>query len=382
VTSRVLFLSNLFPTVAEPYRGLDNATILHALEPHFEIRALSPRAVLPWNRKNFSARTEDASLCPRWVPSAYLPKIGSPVNHLLMAASIRRDLEHALRNFQPDVILSSWIYPDACAALHVTHGRVPLVAIAQGSDVHQYLAIPTRRRAILKYLPQAASVITRSGELSRILERAGFPGEKLRTVYNGVSLEIFHPRNRAAARRESGLPEEGRVILFVGNFYPVKNPLILIRAIAELKDAGAPLLVMAGGGPLEEAGRNLAAELGAGSRVVFAGRKSPVEIARLMNCADFLAVPSENEGVPNVILEAFASGLPVVASRTGGIPEVLNHESLGRLFPPGDLPGLVDAIRQQLAAPVDTEAIRRYGERFSWDAAAASYRDILLAALP
>jgi glycosyltransferase involved in cell wall biosynthesis len=93
-------------------------------------------------------------------------------------------------------------------------------------------------------------------------------------------------------------------------------------------------------------------------------------------------VPSENEGVPNVILEAFASGLPVVASRTGGIPEVLNHESLGRLFPPGDLPGLVDAIRQQLAAPVDTEAIRRYGERFSWDAAAASYRDILLAALP
>jgi len=382
VTPRLLFLSNLFPTAAEPYRGLDNAVLLHSIEGDFEIHSLSPRPTLPWARKSFTARPDDVSLQPRWVPSAYLPKVGSPVNHLLMAASLRRDFEQTFQTFKPQVILSSWIYPDSCAALHLNHGRVPLVAIAQGSDVHQYLGIPARRRAILKYLPHAAAVITRSRELSLILERAGFPSDKLHTVYNGVSLDAFQPRDQAAARREAGLAEEGRIILFVGNFYPVKNPLLLIRAFAQLHETiPAPLLVMAGGGPLEASCRELAGQLGIASRVVFAGRKSPVEIARLMNCADLLAVPSENEGVPNVILEAFASGLPVVASRTGGIPEVLNAGFLGRLSPTSDLPALVAALEQQLATPRDKTAIRRYGEGFSWDAAASRYRDILLAAL-
>jgi hypothetical protein len=72
VTPRLLFLSNLFPTALEPYRGLDNVTLLHALAPHFEIRVLSPRPVLPWVRDTFSARADDAPLQPHWVPTAYL----------------------------------------------------------------------------------------------------------------------------------------------------------------------------------------------------------------------------------------------------------------------------------------------------------------------
>jgi len=378
VNPRLLFFSNLFPTAAEPGRGLDNATLLRALAPYFEIRVLSPRPILPWERKTFAARAEDGWLQPRWVRSAYLPKMGGAVNHLLMAASLRHEFEQNLQAFRPEIILSSWIYADSCAALHLSHGRVPVVAIAQGSDVHQYLGMPARRRAILKYLPQAAGVITRSRELARLLGDAGYPGGKLHAVYNGVCLDTFQPRDQATARREAGLPGDARIILFVGNFYPVKNPLLLIRAFAELKPAA--LLVMAGGGPLEQPCRHLATRLGVASRVVFAGRRSPGEIARLMNAADLLALPSENEGVPNVILEAFASGLPVVASRTGGIPEVLDHGSLGRLSPPGDMPALVAALREQLDARRETEAIRERGLRFSWGEAALRYREILLGA--
>ena len=91
-----------------------------------------------------------------------------------------------------------------------------------------------------------------------------------------------------------------------------------------------------------------------------------------MNCADLLALPSENEGVPNVILEAFASGLPVVASRVGGIPEVLDQEALGRFSPPGDCERTGGGARTSNSRP---RAIRRrsarHGERFSWEAAAA-----------
>jgi glycosyltransferase involved in cell wall biosynthesis len=132
---------------------------------------------------------------------------------------------------------------------------------------------------------------------------------------------------------------------------------------------------------LEKTCRELAASLRLESRVIFAGRKTPREIATLMNAADLLALPSQNEGVPNVILEAFASGLPVVAYRVGGIPEVLDAGYLGRLVPQGDLPALAAALDQQLAMTPDTAAIRRQGERFSWDAAASIYRDLLLAAM-
>jgi teichuronic acid biosynthesis glycosyltransferase TuaC len=382
VIPRLLFLSNLFPTVSEPYRGLDNATLLHALTPHFEIRVLSPRPTLPWRGASFPPRPEDAPLQPHWIPTAYLPKIGGPVNHLLMATSLRQAFEETLRVFHPAIILSSWIYPDSCAAVRLAAGRIPVVAIAQGSDIHQYLTMPARRRVILKYLPQAAAVITRSRELSRLLEDAAFPPKKLHTVYNGVSLDTFQPRDQALARREAALQTDPNIILFVGNFYPVKNPLLLIQAFSQLTASPSPLLVMAGAGPLDQPCRDLATQLGIASRVIFAGRKTPPEIARLMNAADLLAIPSKNEGVPNVILEAFASGLPVVASRVGGIPEVLDRDFLGRTFPTGDCPALVTALHPQLTSPRNAAAIRQHAERFSWPAAATSYREILLAASP
>ncbi len=376
----LLFFSNLFPTTAEPYRGLDNATLLHSLEPEFKTRVLSPRPLLPWARANFSARPEDAPFEPRWIPAAYLPKIGGAINHRLMARSLRRAFEQTLREFRPRAILSSWIFPDSCAALALAGGRVPVVAIAQGSDVHQYLAMPARRHVILDQLPRAAAVITRSRELSRLLSEAGISPAKLHTIYNGVDLETFQPRDKGAARRELSLPEKARIILFVGNFYDVKNPLLLIEAVARMAAADS-VLVMAGAGPLEQPCRELASRLQLGSRVIFAGRTNPAGIARLMNAADILALPSKNEGVPNVILEAFASGLPVVASKVGGIPEILYNDALGRLVEPGSLISLAAAMDDQLARPRETAAIRRHGETFSWSATAANYRTVLRAAL-
>ena len=100
-----------------------------------------------------------------------------------------------------------------------------------------------------------------------------------------------------------------------------------------------------------------------------------------MRAADALALPSHNEGVPNVILEAFASGLRVVASRVGGIHEVHNHETLGRLVPAGELEPLVTALRETLETDPDTAAIRAHALRFSWEAATARYAEILKGAM-
>lgn len=172
------------------------------------------------------------------------------------------------------------------------------------------------------------------------------------------------------------------MLLFAGNFFTVKNPHTLVVAFAQLRRAlPDSLLVMAGGGPLEKVCRELVAKFRLESGVIFAGRKTPRDIARLMNAADLLVVPSLNEGAPNVILEAFASGLPVVASQVGGIPEILDQPFLGRMVPVGEHAALVAGIAAQLEAPRETTAIRAHAERFSWSATASQYRELLVGAL-
>jgi glycosyltransferase involved in cell wall biosynthesis len=129
---------------------------------------------------------------------------------------------------------------------------------------------------------------------------------------------------------------------------------------------------MVGDGPLE---RELRAA--AHARVSLVGRKSEQEVAALMRAADVLCVPSDNEGVPNVILEALASGLPVVATRVGGIPEILASPVCGALVPRGEPAALASALMAALAAPARSAEIAAHGARYAWPAAIDAYLAVL-----
>ncbi len=373
---RLLFISNLFPDVSQPYRGLDNATLLHHLREAFEIRAIALRPML-FTPQSPEARECDRVLEPLYVPVRYVPKLGSLFNPSLMVRALREPLETLRKKWPFEVVLSSWIFPDSCAVAALARD-FPFVSIAQGSDVHQYLKMPLRRRAIVSSMRKAAGVVTRSAALASLLADAGLPREKLHPVYNGIDFTQFRPGSKIAARIALGLPGSAATILFVGNLLPMKNPLLLLRAHAQLTGAH---LILVGGGPLEKEARQLAAELGTTGRVTFAGRRSVEEVARYMQAADVLALPSRNEGVPNVILEAFACGLPVVASRVGGIPEVHNRDFLGQLIPEGDVASLVKALRHAITTPADKENIRCHAAPFSWEATTLAYTDILNRAL-
>lgn len=376
---RLLFVSNLFPDQREPYRGLDNATVLHALREEFraEIRVLALRPMLPWRRGTWQPRPQDVVFQPQYVPARYLPKVGHRWNHRLYRASLRPVMESLKREWPFEAVLASWLFPDACAVAPLISSE-RFVAIAQGSDVHQYLRIPARRNVITTELRRASSIITRSGELARLLEDAGLQAEQLHTIYNGVDAGQFQPatpEQRAAARAALGLPGTGRVILFVGNFLPVKNPTLLLKAFARLRkepDLQDTRLVLVGGGPLESELR-----VQATSGVVFAGRKDAAGVAQAMQAADVLALASHNEGVPNVVLEAFCVGLPVVSTNVGGISEVLPAE-YGHLTPPGDECALAAALAQTLRNPPEPSAIVAHGRSFDWKKTAAEYYKCLI----
>ena len=380
---RLLFVSNLFPDTREPYRGLDNATVLQQLNAQWDIRALALRPTLPFRSGAWTARTEDSRMQPQFLATPYLPKIGSRWNHRLMARALRTPLREIRSRFAFDVVLSSWIYPDSCAVAQLS-GELgfPFVAIAQGSDVHQYLRHPVRRKIIAQALPAASAVITRSGELARLLGETGVAPESLHTIYNGVNRALFRPAERAAARQALNLQQDVQIILFVGNFYPIKNPLLLIEAHSQVCDDNTlsrTKLIMLGDGPLAGNARALGDRLHFGPNVVLGGRKSAAEVARYMQAADVLCVPSVNEGVPNVVLEAFACGLPVVASRVGGIPEVHPGETCGRLVEPR-LATVAAALRAVLREPPPSAPIAEYGAQFTWEKTAEEYNALLLAA--
>ena len=376
---KLLFVSNLFPDISEPYRGLDNVTLLHQLADRWEIRALAVRPT--WRPRAWRPREVDTKFAPQYVAAPYVPKIGSRWNHRIMARVLRGQLQKLRQQFAFDIVLCSWIFPDSCAIAELSRELdFPFVAIAQGSDVHQYLQMPARREIITRLLPRASAVITRSGELARLLAEVGLPRECLHPIYNGVDLDLFRPGDKAAARRELGLPIEAPIILQVGNFYSIKNPLIPPTALTQMhldRFKLPPVLIMVGGGNLEQEVRQFADRSLLRDRVILPGRTNAEGVARYMRAADVLSLTSANEGVPNVILEAFASGLPVVASEVGGIPEVHPGNEFGRLVTPIEPERFATAFEETLQSPPPPERLRNHGLQFSWQRAANAYHEIL-----
>lgn len=378
---KILFVSNLFPDATAPGHGQVNATVLHQLARHGEIRVISPRPMLPFKSwRGRAPREEDQVFRPLYVRTFYVPKFGGPWNHRLMARALRGPVRNLRAEFPFDVALGAWVYPDACALdLLDVELQAPLVAIAQGTDVHSYLQMPLRRHIIVQALSRAAATITRSKDLASRLHGAGVPFLKLRPIYNGVDTRIFRPGDAVAARQALGLPTDAQIVLYVGNLLPVKNPLLLVSAFARLcRTSAEPCeLVMIGTGPLEAKVRRLAARLGCGESVRLVGRKVSAEVARYMQAADVLCLPSKQEGVPNVMLEAFACGLRAVATRVGGVAEVLDKDCLGRLVPSSDPDALEKALGQTLLEATDHEAVLRHAAQFSWEKTTERYLSVL-----
>ena len=133
-------------------------------------------------------------------------------------------------------------------------------------------------------------------------------------------------------------------LLFVGNLVPTKNVEMLLRAYAREHAAIAVPLTIVGDGPLRAPLAGLAATLGIADDVRFLGVQGRREVAGLMARATGLALPSLSEGWGVVVAEALASGTPVVASRVGGVPEILGSDEGGILTPPGDEDALVAAL--------------------------------------
>ncbi len=378
----ILFVSSLYPDRSNPHRALHNARLVRRLARAHELRVISPRPRFPWRpRPIHQPCPEDVELHASFPSVLHIPGLGALGNHRLYAAGIRPRLSTVVREWQPDLILAAWLFPDACAVSRIASGiRQPVVAIAQGTDTHHYLRFRLRRWVMRRSLNRCTAIVCRSRELHKQLADAGVREPRLCTIYNGVDTQQFRPGNSKEARLQLGLPEHGSIVLYVGNLMPVKNPGLLLSVADRLKNRmpidRTPLFVFVGNGPLLDTLKHQAEAAGLASRCRFEGVQPPEAVVRFMQAADVLAVPSRNEGVPNVIREAFACAKPVVATRVGGIPEIVTADDLGKLVPLGDCMAFAAALERILNTPPDAKRIRQYALRFTWDRTIHTYTDL------
>jgi glycosyltransferase involved in cell wall biosynthesis len=242
-------------------------------------------------------------------------------------------------------------------------------------------------------LSRAGALTSCSPELARRVEAIGFPEERSRVIPYGVDSALFapDPARRAPWRARLGIPEGAPLVLGVGRMATKKGFHVLVEAFATVA-ARVPEahLVLAGGGDLLPALRARAAELGL--RAHFPGAVTHEELPDLYRAADLFALPAVHDrkgnvdGLPNVILEAMASALPVVGTRVSGLPLAIVPGETGWLVGEGDADGLATAIVEALAAPERSRELGESGRArvradFSWDEIAARYRAAYLVAI-
>jgi teichuronic acid biosynthesis glycosyltransferase TuaC len=383
---RVLAITKIFPNLAEPLSAPFNRQQFSALARRCELEVL---ATIPWfpgagliarwssagKLARVPRREQIAGIAVRHPRTLFFPRLAHGAWGPLYAASIAPQL--ARHRGKVDVVLGSWAYPDGFAAVIAARLLgVPCVVKLHGSDINVMAKLPGPRRQTAWALARAAGVVAVSRALADEVAALGVPRDRISIVMNGVDAALFHVRDRAAARRDLGLPD-GPLALYVGNLKPEKGVLELAAAWEQVARALPDArLALVGGGPLRTA-----LETALPPRATLVGPQPLEAVPTWMAACDVLVLPSHVEGTPNAVLEALACGRRVVASAVGGVPDLITSDTVGALVPPRDPDALAAALTQALRTRYAPEAVAAQGAHGGWEASAAALHAVLVAAV-
>jgi len=267
------------------------------------------------------------------------------------------------------------VQEERVALLHVHDGRLapsflslardldlPLVTTFLGRDVSAHLDDAGYRVALQQLFDAGTLFTVMSQAMARQVERLGCPATKIRVIPHGIPLNRFPFAPRRA-------PAQGPVILLTaGRLIPKKGPEVLAQAFVRLCEQGHDVMLrVIGDGEQRPWMAAIFTGAGVSKRVQFLGWQPPETVAAEMAGAHLFSLPShvgpdgDAEGVPNVLKEAMASGMPVVSTRHAGIPELVEDGISGYLVPEGDVEALADRLERLLNEPERWEAMGQAG---------------------
>ncbi len=263
--------------------------------------------------------------------------------------------------------------------------RVPVIIHGEHGTFHRDL----KRRLVQRlFFALSDQVLAVSGVLADDLSKTiGIKRSKIHTILNGVDIKRFAPsaQKRAEHRSKLGFADDQVIIGTVGRPMKVKNHQLMIRALPDLiKENPLVHFVIVGDTPkysLREELEELAKSLKVREHVHFLGFQT--DIPGLLNAFDIFVLPSLSEGCSNVLQEAMATGLPIVASRVGGNPELIDHQQNGLLFTSNSVEELVNALRWMINNPekakqLGQKALHKARTMFSMEKMIKDYEDVYL----
>jgi colanic acid/amylovoran biosynthesis glycosyltransferase len=276
------------------------------------------------------------------------------------------NIRAAYRHIDQTDILHAHFGPVGNAFLPIQQPTgLPLVVSFYGYDIS---SVPQSDPSVYNDLFETATVVTcLSEDMKQDLLDLGAPTKKIRKVPLCIDPDTFEYRERELT---SDNPDEPLQILTVARHVEKKGLEYAIRAVAQL-DIDRPVTYrIAGDGPLRDQLENLISELDAADRIEILGWQTQDEVAQLMTDAHVFLLPSvtaangDKEGTPTVLLEAQATGLPVVSTTHAGIPEIVSDGDTGILVPERDVTALVDALEDILTQPKEWAAMGRTGREY------------------
>ena len=286
-----------------------------------------------------------------------------------------------------------WVIPGGFMAL-AARPALPLVVSLHGSDIYVAEKLALARRAARTVFAHAGAVTACSTNLGQRALALGADPVTLEVVPYGVDVERFRPRPQArdATRRQLGVPDGARLVFSAGRLVRKKGFEYLIDALPLMASRSNVILAIAGDGDLREelAARARATHLA--ERIRFPGTLSQDDVGACLAAADVVVVPSVRDdsgnvdGLPNIVMEALASGTPVVATAAGGIASVVEDDRTGLLVPerqPEAIAAAVDRLIADAALGARLGAAARglVTARFGWAAAAERFESAYRRAL-
>jgi glycosyltransferase involved in cell wall biosynthesis len=268
----------------------------------------------------------------------------------------------------PDILMLLTVIPNIWGRLLGRLARVPvIVGNCRGG------AAPWRQHEWGLW-PFAHHILCNSRILKDcLIRRYGLPAARLSVIHNGVDTDFFQPADRGRLR-------DAPVVLSVARLVPDKDHATLLAAFSRVagEHPGAELWLV-GNGPRREFLEQKARDSGIAEQVKFLPATD--DIREMYRQADIFVLSSINEALPNVILEAMAMGLPVVATRVGGLPEAVVPEETGLLVDPRDIDGLAASLARLLSAPETRRSLGRRGRervlaQFSFAAMVSRHQEI------
>jgi teichuronic acid biosynthesis glycosyltransferase TuaC len=365
---RVLTLTSLFPTVSDELVAPFIGERVDALSRLCTVQVVSPQpSPVPNSRVTTALFRKHSIIQPSYfaLPESLKQFDGCS----LYWSSLKTVLElHNTSAF--DVIDSHWSYPDGYAAVRL--GRqlgIPVVITVRGSDIHRFLRLRHIAPLVKRAMARADSCIAVSESLRRQALDCGVVQPHFSVIRNGIDPREFTYQEKQTARGVSGIAENERAILYVGRLVPNKRLDLLIRSVAKLD--GAKLFIVGVEDPRWRGYARdlfaLVAALNLEHLVQFVGPVPPSRLKHWYGSADCLCLCSDDEGCPNVVIEALACGTPVVARAVGGVPELVTHQSNGLLVQSDEPEELAHQLQSAIGTVWDRTRIARLGRERTWD---------------